>query len=299
MASPHQVRGVLLEEAVLMLLRAAGYRTVTEKGTDPTLDDSSPAGLTVAGRGARHQIDAIADLRIGQPFSNQQRLLVEAKSYADNRKIGLPIVRGTVGVLKDVSEFWVSQGSGRPATGRYHYQAAIFSSSDFTSDAQNYAFAHDIYLLPLARSSYFAPVIVAINAATAALPVVNGQVQSAVLPGLRQELRRRLQPDLQLRVEPNDQHQWLGPVVDATRAVGRSLIATLGHSFPVFLTPAVGVNLEELSPIETIEIHFTDYAVGNGWTITRQGGAPLFTFDLPTQLFEHYALEDTRQIPGE
>ena len=79
MASAHQVRGVLLEEAVLMLLRAAGYRTVTHAGTDPTLGTCA-AGLTVLGRGTCHQIDAIADLRIGQPFSNPQWLLVEAKS---------------------------------------------------------------------------------------------------------------------------------------------------------------------------------------------------------------------------
>jgi hypothetical protein len=46
MASSHQVRGVLPEEAVLMLLRAAGYRTVTEAGTDPTLAEKK-ARLTV------------------------------------------------------------------------------------------------------------------------------------------------------------------------------------------------------------------------------------------------------------
>src|SRR5688572_10214575 len=136
MASTHQVRGVLLEEAVLMLLRAAGYRTVTDVGLDPTLGTCS-AGLTVQGRGSCHQIDAVADLRIGQPFSNPQRLLVEAKAYSDHRPIGLPIVRGTVGVLKDVSEFWVARTPGKPPVGRYHYQAAIFSSSDFTSDAQD------------------------------------------------------------------------------------------------------------------------------------------------------------------
>ena len=64
-----------------------------------------PAGLNVWGRGGKHQIDAIADLRIGQPFSNPQRLLVEAKAYSNEPKVGLPIVRGAVGVLKDVSEF--------------------------------------------------------------------------------------------------------------------------------------------------------------------------------------------------
>src|SRR5699024_7018764 len=125
----------------------SGYRTVTNIGSDPTLGRSS-AGLTVNGRGSKHQIDAIADLSISHPFGNPQRLLVEAKAYADNRSIGLPIIRNTVGVLKDVSEYWVSQLRNNPAVQRYHYQAAIFSTSDFTSPAQDYAYAHDVYLLP-------------------------------------------------------------------------------------------------------------------------------------------------------
>lgn len=273
-----------------MLLRAAGYRTVTDVGTDPTLGTSA-AGLTVIGRGTRHQIDAIADLRIGQPFSNPQRLLVEAKSYSDHRPIGLPIVRGAVGVLKDVSEFWVAQAPGRPAVGRYRYQAAIFSSSDFTSDAQDYAFAQDIYLLPLARSSYFAPVIRAINAATGALPTIGGQVTGVVLSDLRRNLRHRLQPDLEFWSDQNEQYPWLTEVAIAASSVGKSLIATLGYAFPVFLTPRPDLDLDLLSPIEDIEIHFRNQQTGHGWTISRPNGDPMFTFDLPKQLFALYADE--------
>ena len=139
-----------------------------------------------------------------------------------------PIVRGTVGVLKDVSEFWMARAPGRPAGGRYHYHAAIFSSSDFTSQAQDYAFAHDVYLLPLARSSYFSPVIAAMNAAATALPTNGGQVPGVVLSELRRRLRKLMQPDIGLADETRSQYQRLAPFVDATRAVGRSLIATLG-----------------------------------------------------------------------
>ncbi len=288
MASIHQVRGVLLEEAVLMLLRAAGYGTVTDAGNDPTLRTSA-SGLTVRGRGTCHQLDAIADLRIGQPFSNPQRLLVEAKSYSDHRPIGLPIVRGTVGVLKDVSEFWVAEAPGRPAAGRYHYQAAVFSSSDFTSDAQDYAFAHDVHLLPLARSTYFTPVIDALDVATQQLPTREGQVMGVALAELRKEVRRRLQPELRFGSEMANLYPWLDIVVASTRAVGQSLIATLGHAFPVFLTPSRNLNLDDLSPVEDIEIHFGAAGIGNGWTISKPGGERLFTFDLPNQLFELYA----------
>ena len=37
-----------------------------------------------------------------------------------------------------------------------------------------------------------------------------------------------MQPDIGLADETRSQYQWLAPFVDATRAVGRSLIATLG-----------------------------------------------------------------------
>ena len=105
-----QVRGMLFEEAVLFLLRRTGYQTIDAKNGDPTLDDTHPAGIAVVGRGARHQIDAIADYTIGQPFSRPVRLLVEAKCFTNKKPVGLEVMRNAVGVMKDVSEFWVTLG---------------------------------------------------------------------------------------------------------------------------------------------------------------------------------------------
>ena len=204
-----------------MLLRASGYSTVSRSRGDPTLSEG-PAGLNVLGRGGKHQIDAIADLRIGQPFSNPQRLLVEAKAYSEDRKVALPIVRGAVGVLKDVSEYWVTNGPDQPATARrrYHYQFAIFSTSEFTADAQSYAFAQDVYLLPLRGSSFFSPVVRAIEDATEAIPADrNGRVD-VVLSDVRYTLRNQLQPSLVVR--PNGEFPWLRGVVSATSGLSQS-----------------------------------------------------------------------------
>ncbi|MCX6539833.1 MAG: restriction endonuclease [Acidobacteria bacterium] len=291
MASIHQVRGALLEETVLMLLRAAGYRTVSEPGVDPTLGMVA-AGLTVAGRGARHQIDAVADFRLGQPFSNPQRLLVETKSYRDDRPIGLPIVRGTVGVIKDVSEYWVARDARHPAPARYHYQGAIFSSSPFTADAQDYAFAHDVYLLPLARSSNFAPILRSIEAATDGLTLrADGQVAEITVSEVRRELRRRLQPDV---VPPGGaaRFPWLDPVAASTRQIGQALVATIGQAFPVFLVPRPGLDLERLPALERVEIYLPEEHNAQGWSVHQSGQRePIFTFDLPEQLFALYADE--------
>src|SRR5580700_467807 len=161
MARIQNVRGMLLEEALLNPLESSGYKTIDTPGADPTLGDG-PAGLKVKGRGSDHQIDAIADFRIHPPFSHPQRLLVEAKCFDPSDKVGLPIVREAVGVLKDVSEHWVTTGKTIPKA-RYHYQYAIFSATGYTSDAQRYAFAQDIYLIPLAAPQFLRPVVEAIR----------------------------------------------------------------------------------------------------------------------------------------
>lgn len=67
MATISQIRGMLLEEAVLHLLRTSGYTPVLSAGSDPTLYDGH-SGLEVFGRGGKHQIDAIADPIISLPF---------------------------------------------------------------------------------------------------------------------------------------------------------------------------------------------------------------------------------------
>lgn len=98
----NQIKGMLLEEAILYLLRAAGYIHIDSVGNDPTLRQGS-AGMYVRGRGADHQIDAIADSLIQHPFSNPQRLLVEAKHLKGN--VRLPVIRNALGTLMDVNEF--------------------------------------------------------------------------------------------------------------------------------------------------------------------------------------------------
>ncbi len=80
MANFSQLRGMLLEEAILYLLRVSGYKTVDTADSDSSLEIHA-AGLAVKGRGGRHQIDAIADFTVTPPFSHPQRLLLEAKCH--------------------------------------------------------------------------------------------------------------------------------------------------------------------------------------------------------------------------
>ena len=76
--SDEQLRGAILEEAILYLLARSGYVPIQGPGTDPTLAVGR-SGLELRGRGVWHQMDAIAKFRINPPFGNPIRLLVETQ----------------------------------------------------------------------------------------------------------------------------------------------------------------------------------------------------------------------------
>lgn len=159
MASIGQVRGALLEEIVLFLLGKTGYRTI-EAGEEGTRQGT--AGLEVEGRGEWHQIDALAEVGLTPPFMYPLRLIIEAKCQSE--RVDLPVVRNTVGVLKDIVENHFSNHRIAASWKNdvlhiqpYNYHAAIFSASGYAETAQNYAFAHQIFLIqykriPLIRS---------------------------------------------------------------------------------------------------------------------------------------------------
>lgn len=289
MMTPGQIRGMLLEEAVLHLLQRSGYRTVDAPGTDPTLCIVG-AGLAVRGRGSEHQIDALADFLIHQPFSNPQRLMVEAKCYGSHYRAGIDVVRNAIGVLKDTSEFWVSGPGPLAGRKRYHYQYAIFSASAFTSGAQRYAFAQDVYLFPLDRSVFFRPILEAIRRAVPvrppfARPLTGGPRQ---LSDLRAYVRASLrsgrvghEPPRPLRDAQID----LGSFIEACAQLNYALVAVLGGRFPVLLAPSPAAQDRVLEERTRVRIFWND----NGWYLRGNRNETLFSFDLPDELFALYA----------
>jgi hypothetical protein len=158
MASIGQIRGALLEEIVLHLLENVGYRIVNS-GEDGTKDGS--AGLEIQGRGEWHQADALASFDYTPAFMYPLRIIVEAKCYADD-KVGIGVVRNSVGVLCDVTENYFthpSDNNKEVKVQRFNYHSAIFSSSGYTEEAQRYAIAHQIFLIQYQRIPIIRPVI--------------------------------------------------------------------------------------------------------------------------------------------
>lgn len=282
-----QIRGMLLEEALLHLLRGSGYRTVEAVNNDETLK-AGAAGLLVKGRGGNHQIDAIADFLVSQPFSHPQRLLVEAKCYSN--KVRLPVVRNAVGVLKDVSEYWVPESSNVPAKRRYHYQYALFSASGYTKDSERYAFAQDINLIPLANSRFLSPVLDAIRSFSEQdFGTAPGDNIGLRMSSLRQAIRNRLKNVDYSEGDNFSERPLLRERFDrfvrTCHQINYAIISTLRGGFPVFLVPNPEVNVDRLQSSLDVRI-FWDSA---GWYLHRRNGKRLFSFDLPPALFLLYA----------
>lgn len=290
-----QVRGMLLEEALLYLLRVSGYQTVDRNVVfqDPTLFNGR-AGLEVKGRGGRHQIDAIADFRISHPFSHPQRLLVEAKCNRVSSVVGLEIIRNAVGVLKDVGERWVPIDSKkRTDKKRYHYQYAIFSASGYTAEAKMYAFAQDIYLIPLAESRFIQPLIRSIRDFNndVVKKIFRTKESGYLLKDLRQDVRYHLRSTTEFGQRsllgktriPSEFGQFISEV----KRLDGAILATLGGQFPLFLTPNPEQNLWELGDTVSVRFHWDS----NSWYISNTEGKKLFSFDLPTELQALYAVD--------
>ncbi len=137
----YQARGYIFESIIWDTLLNNGY-------TNPDPEK------TLRGRGAFHQIDAYGHLTYPIPFVYPIRLLSEAKCYKKGKKVDLPIVRNFVGVIKDISEYYIVNDDGTHNNERYTDVGCIFSSSAFTEDAQNYAWAHNIKLVPFTTTEF-------------------------------------------------------------------------------------------------------------------------------------------------
>lgn len=164
MATITQIRGALLEEAVLFLLKKVGYDTYDPAALQQhhlSYLRKGHAGLEVRGRGTWHQLDAFALWKFSPAFMYPLHLMVEAKCYASHRPVGVEVPRNSVGVLKDISENYFTYTSrGTVISGpRYNYTAAVFSTSGYTRGAVEYAVAHQVFLIQYENVPVIQPLI--------------------------------------------------------------------------------------------------------------------------------------------
>src|SRR5258706_43213 len=264
---------MLLEEAILFLLRQTGYQPVEGHTGDPTLSNG-PAGLCVNGRGTQHQVDAVANYKFQPPFSHRYRLLIEGKFYSPQKKVSLEVIRNAASVLRDVSEWWT--GDNADKLHRFHYQYAIFSPNLYTRDAEAFAFAHDVYLIPLARSAYFLPVVDAIRNVELPRARPSGWLRR-IRQSVRESLRERPAGDLILR-----------PYIDSCRTLNAIVLGNTSEGIPLFLIPHAGVDLFRLPK----ELDVVIRSERGRWYIANMENKELFSFSMPEEFIRRYGTNE-------
>ena len=242
MATITQIRGALLEEAVLFLLRKVGYDPYDPLALLPHQLDHMRArhsGLEVRGRGTWHQLDAFALWKHSPAFMYPLHLIVEAKCYASHRPVGVVIPRNSVGVLKDISEnyFTYSRGGNVFRGPRYNYTSAIFSTSGFTQGAVEYAIAHQIFLIQYENVPAIQPLIDAILEFDEDCVNLRGQQAISVARSYYRNSLAGVQDEVTVPEELTERGRALltGAITAACQAIGGSYFGMLQGQWPLHL----------------------------------------------------------------
>ncbi len=151
MISEAALKGYLLEEALAWVLHSSGYRLLVHKSQDPGELEDGRQGLCVKGRGAEHQVDVLGEFAVTPAFSLPIRLFLEAKFR--RQACPLHVLRNAHGVIHDINENF-GLTSTRCVRKRYRYEYALFSTSGFTKEAQDFATAQLISTVNLSGESF-------------------------------------------------------------------------------------------------------------------------------------------------
>ncbi|MDH5779205.1 MAG: hypothetical protein OEZ29_01260 [Candidatus Bathyarchaeota archaeon] len=149
----HQARGYYLEEIVRELMKKSKFVDVKTGN--------------IEGRGADHQIDSYGTFFFTIPFVYPVRLISEVKWFSRRYTVKLNHIRSFVGVILDISQNYFVPRNVRsrrfPSTTsikeRYTDCGAFFSATSFSGDAQSYAWAHGIYLIPFSKDPLLSPIL--------------------------------------------------------------------------------------------------------------------------------------------
>ena len=155
--------------------------------------------------------------------------------------------------------------------------------------AQDYAYAQDIFLLPLKNNSLFRPIISAIDNVS-----FEGIEDKPKLSVVRRYVRKRLfsdlmELDLDDGSELNDSGELLFNYVDVCRNRGSGFLTMFDGKFPVFLSASRGMESFVSQEVNYVKIRVDDL----GWSIETRDGDELFTFDLPEEIFNNYQRSDS------
>lgn len=280
-----QFKGYVLEEVIAYLIRNTGYDLITSAASNDPDIKNEHNGLVLVGRGSKHQIDVLGELKWIPAFSFPLRLMVEAKCRSV--KTGIDTIRNSLGVLVDVNEnyFTANDTNIKP---RYRYIASVFSTSGFSYDAVDMAIAHQISIVDLSDSIYDLRKQMINKFSTeifASRKIISAGDKKAILSNLRLRLRGNSRPNIE--------DGYLQAIKKLVRSVkkdyGELFIGMAMGGFMVILKADDNKNFLDYAKKnlnQDVEIHWHDNDRGKVWTINPLEGKQYeLKFKLPQKLY--------------
>lgn len=206
----HQAREYIFEEKVKKLLQDSRYISVVEE--------------EVAGRSGYHDIHAYGKINIPTAFMYPVRVICQYKYYAKNR-VELNHIRDFGGIMADVSERnYAIKGEAKNIADRYSYSGCFFSATAFSRDAQEYAWAHNIFMVSLERIGVMQPILKKIDDFVAGLgeSTMNNITKQELLEGYEREVEEEsVMPEAAIGIINGvypvmliGKRDWMLPVLD-------------------------------------------------------------------------------------
>lgn len=264
----NQFKGYILEEVLAYLIRTTGYELIAKAPVnDPDLKNCSN-GLNVKGRGAKHQIDVLGELKWIPAFNFPLRLMIEAKCH--QKKTGIEVIRNSVGILSDVNENYFT-ANDKNIKLRYHYTSAVFSTSGFSTPAIDMAIAHQIALIDLSDNIYFS-LKNKIDEFTSQIFSNSAEINKEQARAIKTNLRKSF----------NDTRRDTIDIDEVNRSTTNGLIEFVKRDYgQLFVGMSLGgfmlllkaddynsfINYAKQKPTHNVKIHWSSSDDGKVWTI--------------------------------
>lgn len=172
----HQAREYIFEEKVKKLLQDSNYISIVEE--------------EIPGRSAQHEIHAYGKINVPTAFIYPVRIICQYKYYAKNR-VEINHIRDFGGIMADISERnYAIKGDVGNIADRFVYAGCYFSATAFSRDAQEYAWAHNIFMISLERMGVMQPILKKIDEFVAGLSetTINNITKEELLEGYEREV---------------------------------------------------------------------------------------------------------------
>lgn len=159
-----QSRGTLFELICKRFLELSNYTLVDSSLNPPYKVINKNGSIAVKGRGEWHQIDLPFMYNYDIVLINPIRVLGEVKYYAGNKKVGLPQMRNfSMACLDIYQNYSVAKSNIRNNIHRTLDQAIYISASGFSSEAENFAYSHNVKLIDASKNSVLMPTLAHID----------------------------------------------------------------------------------------------------------------------------------------